>query len=58
VSQRRSFYAGAIGSPTWAEKLKVGRARTLLSETALTVKEVAFRCGFDSEQYLGRLFRS
>jgi AraC-like DNA-binding protein len=35
----------------------VGRARTLLSETALSVKEIAFRSGFESEQYFCRLFR-
>jgi AraC-like DNA-binding protein len=38
-------------------QIKVGRARTLLSETALTVKEVAFRCGFESEHYFSRLFK-
>lgn len=38
-------------------QLRVGRARTLLSETTLTVKEVAFRCGFQSEQYFCRLFK-
>jgi transcriptional regulator GlxA family with amidase domain len=35
----------------------MGRARALLSETALTVKEVAFRCGFESEHYFSRLFK-
>jgi transcriptional regulator GlxA family with amidase domain len=39
-------------------QVRVGRARTLLGETGLTVKEVAFRCGFESEQYFCRLFRS
>jgi AraC-like DNA-binding protein len=39
-------------------QMRVGRARTLLSDTTLTVKEVAFRCGFDSEQYFCRLFRA
>jgi AraC-like DNA-binding protein len=38
-------------------QLRVGRARSLLSETALSVKEVAFRSGFESEQYFCRLFR-
>ena len=38
-------------------QIKLGRARTLLSETALTVKEVAFRCGFESEHYFSRLFK-
>jgi AraC-like DNA-binding protein len=35
----------------------MGRARALVSETALTVKEVAFRCGFESEHYFSRLFK-
>jgi len=38
-------------------QVRLGRARTLLSETALSVKEVAFRCGFESEHYFSRLFR-
>jgi AraC-like DNA-binding protein len=38
-------------------QLKMGRARALLSETSLTVKEVAFRSGFESEQYFSRLFK-
>jgi AraC-like DNA-binding protein len=38
-------------------QIKIGRARALLSETALTVKEVADRCGFESEHYFSRLFK-
>jgi AraC-like DNA-binding protein len=38
-------------------QIRLGRARTLLSDTALTVKEVAFRCGFESEHYFSRLFK-
>jgi len=38
-------------------QIKLGRARTLLSDTALTVKEVAFRCGFENEHYFNRLFK-
>jgi AraC-like DNA-binding protein len=38
-------------------QIRLGRARTLLSETSLTVKEVAFRCGFESEHYFSRLFK-
>ena len=38
-------------------QIKLGRARTLLSDTALTVKEVAFRCGFENEHYFSRLFK-
>ena len=37
--------------------LKIARARTLLSDLALSVKEVAFRTGFDSQQYFCRLFK-
>jgi AraC-like DNA-binding protein len=38
-------------------QLKIGRARRLLSDTKLTIKEVAFRSGFESEQYFCRLFK-
>ena len=38
-------------------QIKLGRARTLLSDTTLTVKEVAFRCGFENEHYFSRLFK-
>jgi transcriptional regulator GlxA family with amidase domain len=55
---RRTFAHHTGLSPhQYRLQLKVGRARTLLRETALTVKEVAFRCGFESEQYFCRLFR-
>lgn len=55
---RRTFTHHTGLSPhQYRLQLKVGRARTLLSGTALTVKEVAFRCGFESEQYFCRLFR-
>ena len=55
---RRTFAHHTGLSPhQYRLQLKVGRARTLLSETALTVKEIAFRCGFESEQYFCRLFR-
>jgi AraC-like DNA-binding protein len=39
-------------------QLRLGRARALLSETPAPVKEVAFRSGFESEQYFCRLFKS
>jgi AraC-like DNA-binding protein len=38
-------------------QIKMGRARALLSDTTLTVKEVAYRCGFESEHYFSRLFK-
>ena len=38
-------------------QIRLGRARALLGETSLTVKEVAYRCGFESEHYFSRLFR-
>jgi AraC-like DNA-binding protein len=38
-------------------QLKIGRARRLLSDTKLPVKEIAFRAGFESEQYFCRLFK-
>src|SRR5436190_108803 len=44
---RRAFLHHTGLSPhQYRLQLKVGRARALLSETSLTVKEVAFRSGF------------
>jgi AraC-like DNA-binding protein len=55
---RRLFTRHAGLSPhQYRLQLKVGRARRLLSDTKLTVKEIAFRSGFDSEQYFCRLFK-
>jgi len=55
---RRTFAHHTGLSPhQYRLQLKVGRARALMSETTLTVKEVAFRSGFESEQYFCRLFR-
>ena len=55
---RRTFAHHTGLSPhQYQIQIKVGRARTLLSETPLTVKEVAYRCGFESEHYFSRLFR-
>ena len=55
---RRAFVHHTGLSPhQYRLQLKVGRARALLSETSLTVKEVAFRSGFESEHYFCRLFK-
>jgi len=56
---RRTFAHHTGLSPhQYRLQIRLGRARTLLGETSLTVKEVAFRCGFESEQYFCRLFKS
>jgi len=55
---RRTFAHHTGLSPhQYRIQIKLGRARTMLSETALTVKEIAFRCGFESEHYFSRLFK-
>jgi AraC-like DNA-binding protein len=55
---RRTFAHHTGLSPhQYRLQIKLGRARTLLSDTALTVKEVAFRCGFQNEHYFSRLFK-
>jgi AraC-like DNA-binding protein len=56
---RRAFAHHTGLSPhQYQLQLKIGRARTLLTETTLAIKEVAFRAGFESEQYFCRLFKS
>ena len=37
-------------------ELRLARARTLLTETGLTTKEVAYQCGFEDEHYFSRFF--
>jgi AraC-like DNA-binding protein len=55
---RRAFAHHTGLSPhQYQLQLRIGRARTLLSETPLAVKEIAFRSGFESEQYFCRLFK-
>lgn len=56
---RRAFAHHTGLSPhQYQLQLRIGRARTLLSETTLAVKEIGFRSGFESEQYFCRLFKS
>jgi AraC-like DNA-binding protein len=56
---RRTFAHHTGLSPhQYQLQLRIGRARTLLSETTLAVKEIAFRSGFESEPYFCRLFKS
>lgn len=38
-------------------KLRMNRAIELLTENALTVKEVSFSCGFSDEKYFSRVFK-
>ena len=56
---RRAFAHHTGLSPhQYQLQLRIGWARTMLSETTLAVKEIAFRSGFESEQYFCRLFKS
>lgn len=38
-------------------QLQIGRARTLLSDSSLAVKEIAYQTGFSSEYYFCRIFK-
>jgi AraC-like DNA-binding protein len=55
---RRTFKQQTGMSPHqyWMD-LKISRARTLLNDPTLSVKEVAYRAGFDSQQYFSRLLK-
>jgi AraC-like DNA-binding protein len=55
---RRTFKQQTGMSPHqyWMD-LKIARARTLLNDPTLSVKEVAFRAGFDSQQYFCRCLK-
>ena len=55
---RRTFaeHTGLAPHQYWLE-LRLVRARNLLSQTSLTVKEAARKVGFEDEHYFCRLFR-
>ncbi len=55
----RSHFAAHTGlSPhQYLLELRLVRARNLIAETELTVKEIAAQTGFDDEHYFSRLFR-
>ena len=57
----RSFsrhYAATVGRPAarTVEQLRVEAARNLLADTPATVKRIAQRCGFGSEETMRRSF--
>jgi AraC-like DNA-binding protein len=55
---RRTFTQHTGLSPhQYRLHLKLGRARTMLLDTSLTVKEIAYRTGFGSAYYFCRFFR-
>ena len=55
---RHSFTAHTGLSPhQYLLELRLVRARTLLAETELSVKEIAMQTGFEDEYYFSRLFR-
>lgn len=56
---RRSFLQHTGLSPyQYLLQLRVSKARELLSETRMTIQQVAMRSGFESEQYFCRLFKN
>ncbi len=56
---RRMFALHTGLSPhQYRMQLRIGRARTLLTETNMTVKEVAYNSGFGSDHYFCRLFKA
>jgi AraC-like DNA-binding protein len=56
---RRMFtqHTGLSPHQYWLQ-IKISRARTLLTDTDLTVKEIAYQSGFASEHYFCRLFKA
>jgi AraC-like DNA-binding protein len=56
---RRAFTQHTGLSPhQYRLQLKIGHARTLLADTQMTVKEVAYQSGFTSDHYFCRLFKA
>ena len=58
-SLQRAFNAHLGISPKqYLLKLRMNRALELLAENELSVKEIAFACGFNDEKYFSRAFKS
>ncbi len=58
-SLQRSFNAHFGMSPKqYLLKLRMNHALELLVENVLSVKEIAFACGFNDEKYFSRVFKS
>ena len=58
-SLQRSFNAHFGMSPKqYLLKLRMNHALELLAEKVLSVKEIAFACGFNDEKYFSRAFKS
>ena len=55
----RAFHAHFGLSPKqYLLKLRMNRALELLTENELSIKEIAFACGFKDEKYFSRAFKS
>ena len=57
-SLQRAFYQHCGMAPkAYLTKLRVGKALELLAENTLSVKEIAFRCGFSDEKFFSRVIK-
>lgn len=55
---QRAFYQHCGMAPkAYLTKLRVSKALELLAENTLTVKEIAFRCGFSDEKFFSRVIK-
>ena len=55
--QRRFQKHFSIGPKRYLMKLRMNKALDVMSEGELSVKKVAFLCGFDDEKYFSRSFK-
>lgn len=55
----RTLFHRHLGvSPTeYLSRMRIGHARELLNDKTLTIKEIAYQCGFSSPEYFARRFR-
>ena len=59
LSSYHKYFLQAMGVPPgeYILKKKIEKARALLSDTNLSVTEIAFQCGFSSSQYFATAFK-
>ena len=59
LSAYHKYFLQATGTPPgeYILKKKIEMTKTLLSDTDLTITEIAFHCGFSSSQYFATVFK-
>ena len=56
--QRRFVKCLGVTPKQYVNRLRINRAVDMLTEGQISIREVAYACGFDDEKYFSRVFKS